>query len=71
MLKWTKPYFGVQHTPTDSFGRYCTVQAGPGGATLSLWLKGCGFRAPELHFNTAEDARAAAEAWMAFEVLPL
>jgi hypothetical protein len=62
---WTKPHYGIQHTPRNSRGEYCTVQDNRLWAEVHCYFEGCGFNPICSHHTDAAAARAAGEQWLA------
>lgn len=63
-VTWTAPYFGLQHTQKDKYGRRCSVQDYKQWAELHMWFEGCGLSPRTSHHDTVEEARAAGEKWL-------
>lgn len=67
-IAWTDPRFGVQHTPSYRDGTrisWCTVSDLGLGANLLCRYPGCGFEPLRTYHESAAEARAAGEAWLA------
>jgi hypothetical protein len=60
---WSAPYFGVQHRGSGS--RRVSVTDRGTFAELACWFPGCGFEPDTSVHNSAAEARAAGDAWMA------
>ncbi len=65
MSEWTKPYYGVQHLNADGKKSRASVTDYGTFAESHFWYPGCAFSPIEKHHDNAEQARAAAEAWLA------
>ena len=66
MSNWTKPYHGVQHSGDFGSRNYwATVCDYEGFAELHCYFPGCGFKPIQSTHDTAEQARAAGDAWLA------
>lgn len=62
---WTKPFHGVQHHDGHRKDVWTTVTDRGTWAELSCYFPGCGFRPIQSTHDSAEQARAAAESWLA------
>lgn len=62
---WTPPFHGVTHGNVQGKRSYATVSDYDTFAELSLWFYGCGLRPIKQTHDTAQQAREAAEAWLA------
>lgn len=63
-VSWTKPYYGVQHTNKDNKGRWATVTDHNSFAVLRLNIPEQVFSGKEIHKDTVDEAKRAAEEWL-------
>ena len=64
---WTRSFFGVQHAVASKNPQYraTVTEYSEGMAELQKWWPGCGFTPTTEPYSTADEARAAGEAWLA------